>query len=371
MTIVYFNQFIHNSGGMERILAAKTDYLIKKGYDIHIVVLYLSPKQNFFEFNKKISIHYLDIVPKKHFSKDEINSFLHKSEDYLLKVDADIAISMGIDISVNIYKLKDRSKKILETHFTRYKRKTKLGRLAKTKLGQFILPLFFYRKSKKISKFDVYVVLTEEDKCLWPNLKNIIVIPNMITISQPIEKPDYSVKRIIGVGRYTGQKGWDNMIKIWAKINKSYPDWRVDLYGNGAKKDYLQSLINKYGVGDSFTLNPPELNIQREMLCSSILVMTSRYEGQGLVLLESMLCGIPPVAYKCQCGPSEVIEDGVDGFLVPLYAKNRFAEKLSCLMESENLRKKLGEAAIINIKKKYNPEYIIDKWINLFNSLKD
>ena len=96
--------------------------------------------------------------------------------------------------------------------------------------------------------------------------------------------------------------------------------------------------------------------------------MSSRFEGFGMVLLEAMACGIPCIAFNCPYGPSDIINDNTDGFLVKHFDCDAMAEKICFLIENPNLRKKMGEQARNNVLR-YNKDEVMKKWTSLFDKL--
>lgn len=367
MTIVYINNSITNSGGMERILADKANYLVSHGHEVHIISLMDSDQEPFFYFDQRIVQHSLSMSSREIKGEKHLSTFLERVDSILKEIKADVAISMGLGLSRYTYLLNDGSKKILETHFSRFKRKNRMAKFAQTTLGKRIIPLLYRKEERLVAQFDRFVVLTKEDALQWPNAKNIEVIQNMVDVESNI-MPAYEAKKIIGVGRYTGQKSWHYMIEIWAKIAHKYPNWSVSIYGNGHKKSQLQRLINKHGLQNSFFLNDSTDQIKEKMLESSILVLTSKYEGLPLVLLEAMSLGLPCISFDCLCGPRDIIADGENGCLVRRFDRNSFAEKLSMLIENITLRQKLGENAK-DSSAQFRSENIMPKWVQLFSEL--
>ena len=208
--------------------------------------------------------------------------------------------------------------------------------------------------------------MTEEDKKLWGDLPNIVVIPNSVSFI-PDQKSTNKEKRIIAVGRSSKQKQLDVLIKIWAKIAHKYPDWTLVTYGNGNLKP-LKSLAKQLGVEEQVINNPPSLDVSCEMINSSIYTLTSKYEGMPLVLLEAMACGLPLVAFACKCGPRDIITDGEDGFLIEEGNWDLFAAKLSLLIENYDLRHKMGQIASHNVLR-FTEDIVMNKWIALFDEL--
>ncbi|MDE5438556.1 glycosyltransferase family 4 protein [Elizabethkingia meningoseptica] len=373
MRIVYSILGTFNSGGMERVLANKANYFAALGYDVNIVTTDQKGRSSYFQLDNRIKQYDLDINYHDNESKNLLVKLLTypqkqklhkiKLEELLRKLKADIVISMFDNDSSFVYKLNDGSKKILEIHFSRFKR-IQYGR--KGILG--IIDKYRNINDLKLArKYDRFVVLTEEDKSYWGNLSNIEVIPNANSFI-PSDRASLMNKRVIAVGRYDYQKGFDGLIKIWKTIYDHNPDWRLDIFGNGPLKDELQDMIKDLNLLDIVQLHPPVKNIVKEYLESSILVMTSRYEGLPMALLEAQACGLPMVAYACKCGPKDIIKDGINGYLIPEGEYQLMSDKLLTIINNIELRKKMGTMAE-QLSHNFSEEYVMKLWTNLFERL--
>lgn len=368
MKIVYLNANYTRSGGTEKILCEKANYLINKGHDVTIITLLKSPNTPFFTFNKRIHVYELN-MESENTDKKNVTLFLEKLNQALSKIQPDISIATDMRLGKYLYKATDSSKKILESHFSKFKRKNKLSLLNSFAIGHLIANLFVREQTQIIRKFDQYVVLTHEDREQWRNIKeNITVIPNILEYQKPVDI-DYSSKQIIGVGRLSGQKAWEHLIAIWSKIAYKHPEWKVCIYGDGEKKEYLNKLIKTHKIEGSFKIYPATPNILDKYAQSSIFVMTSRYEGLPMVLIEAMSLGLPTITYKFKCGPKDYIIDHKTGFLIDLFNKKEFAKSLTNLMSNQELRERIGTAAKADITPRLDKDKIMAKWINLFNRL--
>ncbi|OPB92366.1 glycosyltransferase family 4 protein [Elizabethkingia occulta] len=373
MRIVYSILGTFNSGGMERVLANKANYFVALGYDVSIVTTDQKGRSSYFQLDNRIQQYDLDINYHDNESKNLLVKLLTypqkqklhkiKFEELLRKLKADIVISMFDNDSSFVYKLNDGSKKVLEIHFSRFKR-IQYGR--KGILG--IIDKYRSINDLKLArKYDRFVVLTEEDKSYWGNLSNIEVIPNANSFI-PSDRASLMNKRIIAVGRYDYQKGFDELIKIWKTIYDHNPDWKLDIFGNGPLKDELQDMIKDLNLLDVVRLHPPVKDIEREYFESSILVMTSRYEGLPMALLEAQACGLPMVAYACKCGPKDIIKDGINGYLIPEGEYQLMSDKLLTLINNIELRKKMGTMAE-QLSHNFSEEHVMKLWTNLFERL--
>lgn len=374
MKIVYSILGTFNSGGMERVLANKANYLADAGYDITIVTTDQQGRKSYFEMDSRIKhidlgINYREDINKNAFKK--VLLFLlkqkkhkQKLEEVLYNLKADIVISLFDNDAPLIYKIKDGSKKILEIHFSRFKR-IQYGR--KGILG--IIDKWRNINDLRLAKqYDRFVVLTEEDKSFWGNLSNIEVVPNANSFI-PATQASLEHNRVIAVGRYDYQKGFDELIKIWKKIYAGNPNWRLDIFGDGPLKGELQNLIENLNLSGIVQLHPPVKNIEREYLESSILVMTSRYEGLPMALLEAQVCGLPMVAYACKCGPKDIIQDGINGYLIPEGDQQLMSERLLKLMNDTELRKSMGNKAFL-LSDNFSEGRVMKKWLNIFEDIK-
>lgn len=372
MKIIYCTNTIHRVGGGERVLANKVNYLVKHGFDVSIVIssTNITP---YYDLDPRVKIYSLDCDVSTHGLTGKLREYqtkkkyLKNMEALLLDLKPDVVVSMFDRYSRYIYKINDGSKKIVERHIGKYKHKQFLATWDKYTLGRVFTYLFCkYSEYAIYSSFDRFAVLTEEDKLLWGDMSNIIVMPNAFSYI-PLHKSDVSSKRIVAAGRFVRQKRFNWLIEIWSKIAHKYPDWKLVIFGDGKTKK-LDALVKKLGVEDFVELRPATKEIEKEFLNSSIYGMSSKYEGLPMVLLEAMSCGLPVVSYACKCGPRDIVNDGEDGFLINPGDMDSFAEKLGLLIENEEIRQRMGKAASENVLR-FSEDVVMAKWIKLFNEL--
>ena len=174
-------------------------------------------------------------------------------------------------------------------------------------------------------------------------------------------------KSVIFVGRFSHQKDIYSMVLIWKLVHRQRPDWRLDVYGGyGEEKDELLKMIEEADA--NIFVHEPVSDIFEKYRESSILILTSSFEPFGLVLPEAMSCGVPVVAFDCPFGPSEIITDGVDGFLIQTRNIPLFAHRICHLIDAHDLRLSMGQAGIQS-SQRYQAERIMPRWKELFTQL--
>ena len=218
-------------------------------------------------------------------------------------------------------------------------------------------------------KLDAVVLLTHHDAAHYTFIqeKKRFVIPN--SLSFVCDTPsNCENKRIIALGRFSHEKGFDYLLQTAVKLKREIPDWHIDIFGAGEEEVMLKELARKLQVDDFVTFHPPTKEVIKELCNSGMYVMSSRYEGFGLVLTEAQECGLPIVSFDCPEGPPEIIHEGEDGFLVPLADTDALAEKMILLAKNEEMRKRFGKAAKVNCQQ-FLPQKVGEMWMDLINKL--
>jgi glycosyltransferase involved in cell wall biosynthesis len=373
--IVYITPALYMAGGVERVLTLKANYFAEHfGYDITVILTEGKGKPLFYPLSDKIHIINLDINFEElwtcSFAK-KIVVYLKKQRRFkrllteeLMRLRPDITVSL-LRREINfINDIEDGSRKIGELHVNRAN-----YRNFEVNESNFIKKLFsklwMHNLVCKLKQLDRFVVLTEEDKSSWPELQNICVIPDPLSF----KTDNYSLlteKRVIAVGRYVYQKGFDLLLQAWARIGQRCPDWQLAIYGAGDRTPYERQM-KELGIETSrCNLFGPTNQIQQEYLDSSLFVFSSRFEGFGMVLIEAMACGLPVVSFSCPCGPKDIVRDGEDGLLAENGNVSDLADKLLCLMENESRRRQMAAAAVKNVQR-YSLDVIAERWKILFD----
>ncbi len=375
--IAYCIPSLDHSGGMERVLTTKANYLAEHmGYDVSIIITDDKGTKPYFPLSEKIHVVQLDvnidnlwqypIWKRSYLYRKKMRIYKRRLGKCLKQLQTDITISL-LRREINfLCDIKDGSAKVGEIHFGRYKyREANFGFLP-CFVNKWITNRWMTQLDQKVKQLDRFVVLTHEDATHWKGLSNLMVIPNPITIERGAVS-DYSTKQVIAVGRYTYQKGFDLLISAWRIVTKKHPDWTLNIYGGGKKEDF-QPLVEKYGLGDALKLNGPVSNIREKYQESSIFVLSSRFEGLPLVLMEAMSTGLPSVSFACPCGPRDIIHDGEDGILCENGNIQQLAAGICRLIEDEQLRKEMGRKAAQNIQR-FSLENIMTQWNDMLQEI--
>ena len=396
--IAFCTPALYSTGGVERVVSFKASFFAEQlGYDVTIIVTEGRGRDCYFPLSDRVKVINFELgfeeLWRVSFLK-KVFLYLIKQRQYkrllkteLMRIRPDITISM-LRREINfLTDIQDGSKKIGELHVNRAN-----YRNFEANESNILKRLFakFWMRSLvgKLRRLDQLVVLTDKSKASWPELSNVTVIPDPITILREKEtvnsvkfavagKRGVGVNRVVTIGRYAYQKGYDLLLQAWAEVEpqitqivteKGNEEWTLDIYGQGDQTDYRQ-LMAELGIDANLChLNGPVEDVVKAYQDSSIFVLSSRFEGFGMVLIEAMACGLPVVSFDCPAGPDEIITDGVDGLLVPSGDVHALAEKLMVLMSDENLRIRLGQQALLTAQR-YDMATLAGQWKALFEKV--
>jgi glycosyltransferase involved in cell wall biosynthesis len=360
MKILYIVPTINNEGGVARVLSIKANYLVENfGYEVHILTQNEGNNPLFFSYNEKIVLHDLVLRGNKISFFFQYGKALKKA---LSDINPDIIVvcDNGLKAYCIPFIIKTNIPIVFECHGSKYIEEEEQSKyFSSTK----IRVLFKELSAKRFKKF---VALSEESLKEW-NVNNGVVIPNPIWF-EVSTFADLKSKKVIAVGRHSYEKGLDRMLQIWQKVIVKHPDWNLEIYGKSNENQELQKLANSLDINNNVTFFEPVKNINDKYLGASIVVMTSRTEGFGMVLIEAMALGLPVVAYDCPCGPRSIIQNNENGFLVEDGNIDLFIQKIELLIEDDNLREQMGQNAKNSVSK-YNLVTIMQQWKSLFEEL--
>lgn len=380
MKIVYIIDSLSYKGGAERVISEKMNYMVTHwGYDVSIITCYQFPEAmpNCYYLSDKVRqinlcitshLRYKYSHPKRLWVEWKYSRELHSDlERTVNSINPDIVIGLGYTLADVVCRIKCKAIKIIESHEARQFTKT----YNNYKDFSYIVKLYYKILRKRYlhvieKKADVVVTLTKGDAQNWKKAKGLEIIPNFSTM--PISGLcNCESKRVIAVGRLEWQKGYDRLIDIWKIITKKHPDWKLDIFGEGSLETELKDTIQRSKLS-SVSIHPYTNCISMEYATSSICVLTSRYEGFSLVILEAMRHGVPCITFDCPYGPKDLIDHEKSGYVIDNGNIELFAEKLCYLIKNHEIRKKFSEAAVNNAQS-YQVDTIMNQWKLLFESL--
>jgi glycosyltransferase involved in cell wall biosynthesis len=225
--------------------------------------------------------------------------------------------------------------------------------------------------SRRYRKLAALAVLTEDDLRTYadvlPPTTRMVCIPNALpeleggvsTLSNPL---------VLAAGRLTSQKGFDRLIPAFARVVERHPEWKLRIYGSGEKLGELRRLVLEHELYNHVTLVPRTPDLGRELAKASVFALSSRFEGLPMVLIEAMSKRLPVVSFDCPTGPRQVIAHGGNGLLVPNGDVDAFASALLEVIENDEKRRRMGDAAL-ETARRYDLEAIGREWADLLADL--
>lgn len=346
------------SGGAERVVSILANYLYEKNYEVRIITFQKSDEYEIHKEIKRIKLH------KQRFFKSVIfNGFFSLLLFYRNKANRPDVMSshigllgyMTIPISL-IYNIKI----VVSEHINHFAYK----KISKTILWNVLYPFA-----------DAVTFLTDFDKDYFTSKnKNAVLMPNPCSF-QPIDNDKLHQKReqvIVAVGdlnRYE-MKGFDNLITIASIVLNQNPNWKLKVIGQGELGlKYLRNKAEKLNVSDKIIFTGYRDDVKDILATSEIFILSSRYEGLPMVLLEAMSQGAACIAYDCISGPSDVITDNHNGLLIDNQNMKAMENGLNELIQNESLRIQFRNNSLSTLNQ-FSLENVGLKWEKLIHSLK-
>ena len=359
--ICFFSGDITRSGGTERVSTQLANLLSnEEGYDTCFMSLT--------EKNEKPFYFISPTIHRYHLSKKWINPgpgyipLIGKLRTFLKEHDIDIIIDIDIVLDVlSIPASKGLKTKVVSwEHFT----------------ADFEHSVFYRKMILKYSvkRSDYVVVLTDGDlkdyQAMLKRKQNITRIYNLIAdeFRKPTEQKRENI--ILTVGRLVPEKGIAYLEQVAVKLLNQYPEWTWIILGEGPERNRLETCIQKNHFEHQLKLMGNVNNVVDYLKRASIFVVTSKYEGLGMNLLEARSMQIPCVSFDVKMGPREIIHNNVDGYLIPSFDCDEMAEKIKVLMEHPEIREQFSQRALLSMNE-FETDHIVKQWKKILNALSD
>ena len=371
MRILYVTDALAIWGGLERVLVEKANYLAAHDGN-EVFMLTISQGEHPFPFPLDNMVTHADLnIPfytqyqysgiRRLLSLRRLHRDCRKGiRQQLNYINPDVILCPRIEFVKDICKVKGDTPLVFESHSSfwtsRFERAGLLRRLHTWWMNQ------------SAKQAQAVVTLTEGDAAAWKKVNNhVFVIPDVVHLNEKDVYSNVDAKSAVFVGRLSRQKNIGCLLSIWQLVRQRHPDWQLHVYGE--KGDIEEPLWQQlHEEGNGITVHSPTTEILNVYQQHAMLLLTSRYEPFGMVLLEAMSCGLPVIAFDCPYGPADIITDDMDGFLVKDWDIMSFADKVCLLMENQDLRQQMGQAAIRS-SQRYRSDRIMSVWQELFESL--
>ena len=349
-------------GGTERAVANLANIFAERGLNVHIISTTTTEGTCPYPIHDSVKLLHAGITSR---DKRKLGwlKYIRKVNRYLLDNNIQVVFGAGRQVCMMMYFFDRRVKKVAWEHFNYQSlmEHRPLGRITNL-FRKFIYP-----------RVDALVCLTHgdaENYYHFMNREKVYVIPN--SLSFPRDKTsDLNTKRIIAVGHLNKQKNFPALVEAAEIMRSEIPDWHITIFGKGKgdeEEHKLRKLIADKGLEDFLSIHEPVNDIKSEYLASDIMAVTSIFEGFHLGILEAETCGLPIVSFNCNYGPSDMIHDGINGYLVNVGDVQRLAEKIITIAKDDELRRRMGRASFEN-SANYASDRIAQQWLDLLNRI--
>ncbi|MCM1531742.1 MAG: glycosyltransferase family 4 protein [Bacteroides sp.] len=362
MKICFLVADISHTGGVERVTSNLAGALKQsvKNIDIEIVSQFKSEPKLWYSFDG-CTIHYLngkDYEAKPHSLKRMfriLGNVIHvrrffKSHHY------DYIVSQSFPNTALLYLAGTCMKNVLAVEHVKYDYYNNL-------LKSFRLHV--YKKTAKV------VVLTNNDKECYDRYlppTQTIQIPNPVVVPEYRQSP-LNKKQAVAIGRLQYQKGFDTLTDVYEIVHQKHPEWIVNIYGNGNYRKQIEKHIKAKGLENVVILKGRTDNVPAVMEESAFFILSSRFEGFGMVIAEAMSQGLPVVSFNCPTGPADIVKNDFNGILVENQNVEKMADAICYMIENPEERKRMGKNAL-STAKCFGGDIIASQWIQLFDSLR-
>lgn len=335
-------------GGIERASISMSNYFASLGYEVTLLALYKT--EHFYQLDNRI------VFIEPSFTRKKLNktSYIFKIMAYVRKhikaIYPNVVLAYGE--WTNPFVIMSLTKLNIPVYITE-----RMSPILKLSSYHAILQKIFYKKANGIIAQTKYAKKVIENKT---GAKNISVIPNPVNV---IEKTECEPKKIIvTVGRLSKEKGHKYLIEAFAHINDK--TWELSIVGDGSERPFLEQLAEQLGVKERIIFHGKKKDFSLQLSEAQIFVLPSLSEGFPNALIEAMSFPMACISSNCIAGPSDIIENGINGILVEPADSVELSKVLNMLIEDEELRKKITQNAY-KIRQEYNFKKIANQYLNV------
>ena len=383
MRILYCIPMLYHSGGMERVLTQKVNWLAAHtSHEFTILTTECMPEgvsDIYFPLNPKIQVAHLNIdfnadyatplLMKWYGHMRRMRIYKRALAQYIKAHKIDLCISLGGKEIAFLQALPCRT--IAELHFAKDQRRQLLESNHVGRIWSLLGKIRTWQLVRAVKPLEQLVVLTEEDRVDWQKAgcKNVICIPNPCSLDgQKLPIPTEQSKTVLAVGRLHEQKGFDLLLRAWKPIEQQHPEWKLRIVGEGPKRKELEEQCAALNLQHACFAGQTR-DIVSEYCNASLFVLSSRFEGLPLALIEAMWCGLPCISFDCPHGPSVLLADN-KGWLVSngdISALGRQIEYAIAHLDEAKERAHNAQAYTHNA---FGEDIIMSQWVQLIEKKK-
>ena len=369
MRLLYFINAITNSGGIERIVIDKINYLQESaGYEVALAYYGDSSDKPFFKINSQVSLFSMErkCILDSPFQK--IRSYF-KVLGWVKRTIDDFKPNIIINANVALVSwilpfARRKIPKIVELHFSYEGMAIITEEMYK---NNFFLKKFnFWLRKYGYARYDRCILLTDGDLEKW-NFKNTVVIPNFTNINPQEYLPSEKRKVVVNIGRLSPQKNHKLLITAWSIVKKNYPDWSLEIWGSGELKEALTKQIQDLGISEQVKLKGLTNNVEDIYRYSSFFVLSSEYEGLPLVVIEALRSSVPCISFDIS-GVHGIIMDGENGHVVKEMTPEALADTIIKTIDKREELVDMGRKASLSANR-FDKAKVMKLWVELFNTL--
>lgn len=351
MHILLFAKSIRNSAGIERMSVSLANGLYRLGFRVTILVCG-TDNGSFYSVGDGIPVHALGCPFENRFQAAK--SFRKILKKLVPDILVNVAVPMGQVSLLGMIGMRKRPRVVAWEHFHLY---------AGSRFG------YMFRLLSAVC-CDYTVVLTDRDKRAYPKfLQGKLRRIYNFTVLETGALPDSRKRIVLAVGRLEPQKGFDRLLPVWKEVANHAEGWKLRIVGNGRMRQELETQAETLGIADRVEFFPATPHVVEYYRETPVYVMTSRYEGLPMVLIEAKQCGMACVSYDCPNGPDEIIRDGLDGYVVSDGDSSALADRLMRLLNDGVLQTRFSQVAVEDVRSRFSQDSIMEQWNSLFREI--